>query len=198
MQHVQILEKERMPTKRSALAYWDALYELWKLSWYETRPNQTAVPRCIPVETWLDIINQYRLEHDNQDSTLSVEELMHVAGGLVKSRMASLRLQRVSNSPTFAYSITTNAAVEIQMFLCLHVVDQRLRPGLPGSADQLAALTLHAAQPASSKLHYVNLDMRMATMHGTQGLEHLNAALTNLSGHKRKREALVVKQTNKH
>lgn len=217
MQHVQVLERERMPQKRSALAFWDALYELWRLSWYETHPNQT-VPRCVPVKEWLGAINQCRLErndddddHDDKDTTLTMEELIHVAGGLVKSRMVSLRFQGFKetrleacssripfgNTPvscedqgfTFVYSILTNAAVKIQHFLCLHVVDQRLRPGLPGSADQVAALAMHEAQPVSSKLYYVNLHPHMAELHESRGRRHLNAMLKNLSGRKRKRKA---------
>ncbi len=189
MHHVQVLEKERMPKQRTATAFWEALYELWRLSWYETRPNQ-IVPRCVPVEEWLKAINQWRLDRiGDKVSTLTVEELIHVAGGLVKSRMASLRFQN-SESATFSYSILTNAAVEIQAFLCLHVEDQRLRPGLPGSTDQLAALTLHEAQSASSKLRYVNLDPRLTQQHESRARLQLSAILKKMTGHKRKRKSL--------
>ena len=193
MQHVQVLEQERMAKQRTTTAFWEALYELWRLSWYETRLGQTAVPRCIPVGTWLIAINQCRLEHSDQIASLTVEELIHVAGGMVKSKMASQRFQQVPTPQTFVYSITTNAAIEIQGFLCLHVVDQRLRPGLPGSADQLAALSLHEAQPANSKFRYMNLDPRMAELHESRGLVHLTDALKTMSGHKRKRGKALVK-----
>lgn len=237
-----LLDSKRMHPQRFQRGYWDALYELWRLSWFEWGADTTqigarlhspppsphvSVPRPVTLGRWLaavastdramarayeiaegggeapaargepaddgeggagfgsdtmitadfltsphdpQLTNQMRLSWlcqlnaDWRPLRLAPQELVHLAGALQRAELITSRFHRPVRAfarregarptldpcrpqraaPELVYFVDPRVALQLQHFLANWVVDQDLRPGPPGCADQHRALTMGA------------------------------------------------------
>lgn len=198
-----LLEIRRMRADRARQVFWEALYELWRLSWFcvaTASPRRQSplqnLPRPIPLHAWLLALDQGQQQRwedqgtQNQTDTaaaaasrpdtlsgngrrtpITPDELAHIAGGLIKAGAASSRFDLSTGA--LVYCIDPEGATRIQQYLNQCVSDQRLRPGIPVSGDQAAALVARRG----GVRFMLHLNPRLAELHTAWAVRALTRAI---------------------